>query len=185
MYSGALVEKHGDVGRGYLAAERHDGGKAHHYGLHLVFVNEHDLLGKLGVVSDAAVALEELVEQLCDVLNDDVLLGVADAQMLAAQTLSVAVDHHGNGEVVCHPAVAEHRLDVAGLYKDDPRHVKPVVEPSGVIVKCVNDTAPLTAASVTLTLDIYLAEVLAAYSLVAHFFSPPWILLISTLSTNA
>ena len=36
-------------------------------------------------------------------------------QMLAAQPLGVAVDHHGDGEIVRHPAVAEHGLDVSRL----------------------------------------------------------------------
>ena len=185
MYSGALVEQHGDIGGCDLTAEGNDCREAHHHRLHLVFVNEHNFLGELLVVADAAVAAEELIKQLCNVLYDNILLCMADAQMLAAQALGVAIDHHGNRQIVCHPAIAEHCLYITGLYENDPEHVNPVIKPSGVIIKGIDYAAPLTAASVTLALNVNIAEIFGADSLVGHYFTPPLIFLISTLSTNA
>ena len=185
MYCGALVEQHGDIGGCDLTAERNYCREAHHNGLHLVFINEHNFLGELLVVSYAAVAAEELIEKLCNVLDDNVLLCMADAQMLAAQALSMSIDHHGNCQIVRHPAIAEHCLYIAGLYENDPEHVDPVIKPSGIIIKGIDYAAPLTAASVTLALNVNIAEIFGADSLVGHYFTPPLIFLISTLSTNA
>lgn len=95
MLSRVLIEQHGDVGGRRLAAQALERREAHHDGSHLVFIHEHDLVGKLLIVADAAVAAEEAVEQLCHVLNDEVLLQVADTQIFIAQTLRMAVDHHG------------------------------------------------------------------------------------------
>ena len=178
-----LVQKHGDVGGRGLAAKTLQGREAHHDGGHLVFIDENDLVGELLVVADAAVAAEETVKQLCDVLDYEILLQMADAQMLAAQPLRMTVDHHGDGEVVCHPAVAEHGLDVSRL-RDHLCHGDPVVEPAGVIIERVHQTAPLAAVP-DLALSVEFAEILAAYSLIAHHLSPPWIFFISMLSTKA
>ena len=71
---------------------------------------------------------------------------------------------------VVHPAVAEHRLDVARL-GDHLRHSYPVVQPSGVIVQRVHNTAPLAAVA-HLAVGIEFAEVITAYSLVAHLRLP-------------
>ena len=166
-----LVQKYGDIGGRGLAAETLQRREAHHNGGHLVFVDKDDLVGELLVVADAAVAAEKTVKQLCDVLNYEILLQMADAQMLAAQALSVTVNHHGDGEVVCHPAIAEHGLDVSRL-RDHLRHGDPVVEPAGVIIERVDQTAPLAAVS-DLALSVEFAEILAAYSLIAHHLSPP------------
>ena len=185
MYGRALVEQHGDIGGCDLAAEGNDCREAHHHRLHLVFVNEHDFLGKLLVVADAAVAAEELIKQLCNVLYDNILLCMADAQVLAAQALGVAIDHHGNRQIVCHPAIAEHCLYITGLYENDPEHVDPVIKPSGVVVQSIDNTAPLAAASVALALEVNITEIFRTDSLIGHHFTPPLIFLISTLSTNA
>ena len=185
MYGRALVEQHRDIGGCDLTAERNYCREAHHHRLHLVFVNEHDFLGKLLVVADAAVAAEELIEKLCNVLYDNILLCMADAQVLTAQALGMAIDHHGDRQIVCHPAIAEHCLYIARLYENDPEHVDPVIKPSGVIIKGIDYAAPLTAASVTLALNVNIAEIFGADSLVGHYFTPPLIFLISTLSTNA
>ena len=97
MLRRVLVQQHGDVGGRSFAAETLQRREAHHHGGHLVFVDEDYLVGKRLVVADAAVAAEEAVKQLCDVLDYEILLQMADAQMLAAQPLGVAVDHHGDG----------------------------------------------------------------------------------------
>ena len=144
MHSGVLVQQHRDVGGGRFPAQTLQGGEAHHHGGHLVFVHQHDLLGKLRVVADAAVAAEEVIQQLCHVVDDQVLLGVADAQILAPETLGVPVHHHGNGQVVCHPAVAQHGLDVPGDH-DEFRQDQHDAEPAGVIVKGIHQAAPLAA----------------------------------------
>ena len=183
MLRRVLVQKHGDVGGRSLAAETLQGREAHHDGGHFVLVDEDDLVGKRLVVADAAVAAEEAVKQLCDVLDYEVLLQMADAQMLAAQTLRVAVDHHGDSEVVRHPAVAEHGLDVSRL-RDHLRHSYPVVEPAGVIIERVDNAAPLAAVP-DLAFGVELTEILTADSLVAHHLSPPCIFFISMLSTKA
>ena len=115
MLRRVLVQKHGDVGGRSLAAETFQRREAHHYGGHLVLIDEDDLVGKRLVVAYAAVAAEEAVKQLGNILDYEVLLQMADTQMLAAQALGVAVDHHGDGEVIRHPAVAEHGLDVSRL----------------------------------------------------------------------
>ena len=60
-----LVEEHGDIGRGDLAAEGNKSGETHHDGLHLVLIHQNYLLGKLRVIADAAIAPEELVQQQC------------------------------------------------------------------------------------------------------------------------
>ncbi len=110
---------------------------------------------------------------------------MADTQVLTAQALSMTVYHHRYGQIAGHPAITEHGLYVAGLGKNYPEHVEPVVKPSGVIIKSIDNASPLTAASVTLALKIHFAEVFCTDSLVRHYFTPPLILLISRLSTNA
>ena len=166
-----LVEQHGDVGRRGLTAQALERRETHHDGGHLVFVHEHDLVGELLVLTDAAVAAEEAVEQLCHVLNDEVLLQVADAQVFIAQALGVTVDHHGHGQVVGHPAITEHGLDVARL-GNHLRHGDPVVQPAGIVIECVGHAAPLAAVA-DLALGIKLTEVFTADSLVGHHCFPP------------
>ena len=166
-----LVEQHGDIGRRRLTAQALERREAHHDGGHLVFVHEHDLVGEFLVVADAAVAAEETVEQLCHVLDDEILFQVTDTQVFIAQALGVAVDHHGHGQVVGHPAVAEHGLDVARL-GDHLCHGDPVVQPAGIIIERVGHAAPLAAVA-DLALGIELTEVFTADSLVGHHCFPP------------
>ena len=171
MLGGVLVEQHGDIGRRRLTAQALERREAHHDGGHLVFIHEHNLIGELLVLTDAAVAAEEAVEQLCHVLDDEVLLQVADAQIFIAQALGVAVDHHGHGQIVGHPAIAEHGLDVARL-GNHLRHGDPVVQPAGIIIERVGHAAPLAAVA-DLALGIELTEVFTADSLVGHHCFPP------------
>ena len=171
MLGGVLVEQHGDIGRRRLTAQALERREAHHDGGHLVFVHEHDLVGEFLVLADAAVAAEETVEQLCHVLDDKILLQVADAQIFVAQALGVAVDHHGHGQIVGHPAIAEHGLDVARLGYH-LRHGDPVVQPAGIIIERVGHAAPLAAVA-HLSLSVELAEIFAADSLVGHHCFPP------------
>ena len=170
MLDGVLVEQHGDIGRDRLAAEALERREAHHVGGHLVLVHEDDLLGELLVVADAPVAAEEAVEQLGDVLYDEVLLNVADAQVLAPQALGVAVDHHGHGEVVRHPAVAEHGLDVPGL-DDELAEGHQNAQPAAVIVQRVAHAAPL-AAFADLAVGIEITEPVGTY-LFSHWTRLP------------
>ena len=96
---------------------------------------------------------------------------MADTQIFIAQTLRVAVDHHGHGQIVGHPAIAEHGLDVARL-GDHLRHGDPVVQPAGIIIERVGHAAPLAAVA-DLALGIELTEVFTADSLVGHHCFPP------------
>ena len=171
MLCRVLVEQHGDVGRRRLAAQALERREAHHDGSHLVFIHEHDLVGKLLIVADAAVAAEEAVEQLCHILNDEVLLQVADTQIFIAQALGVTVDHHGHGQIVGHPAIAEHGLDVARL-DDELCKDGHDVQPAAVIIERVLDAAPLAAVAY-LSFSVELAEIFAANSLVGHHCFPP------------
>ena len=103
------------------------------------------------VAQDAAeegyIAPEKLVQQLGHVLNDQILLHMADPQMLAPQALGVTVHHHGHSKIVGHPAIAEKSLDVPGLYQDHPEHGHPVIEPAGIIIGGVGNAAPFPAFS--------------------------------------
>ena len=168
-----LIEKHRNIGRRNLSAEGDHRREAHHDRLHLVLVNEHDLLGEFRVVADAAVAAEELIQQLCNVFNNNVLLRMTDPQMFAAQPLRVAVDQHRHSQIVCDPTVAEHGLDIARLDQDDAEHIDPGRQPSGVIIKGIGNTTPFTAASVALALKVIFPEILTADSLVGHYCFPP------------
>ena len=171
VFCRVLVEQHGDIGRRRLTAQALERREAHHDGGHLVFVHQHDLVGEFLIVADAAVAAEEAVEQLCHVLDDEVLLQVADTQVFIAQALGVAVDHHGHSQIVGHPAVAEHGLDVARL-GNHLRHGDPVVQPAGIVIERVGHTAPFAAVA-DLALGIELTEVFTADSLVGHHCFPP------------
>ena len=169
---GALVQQNRNIGGSDFAAEGNQSGKAHHDGLHFVFVHQNDLLGKLRIVADAAVAAEELVQKLCNVLDDQVLLHMADTQMLSPQTLGVPVNHHGHRKIVRHPAVTEHGLDVAGLHQYHPEHGHPVIQPAGIVIGGIDKAAPFAAAS-DAAAGIDLAEVFCSDSFVAHYLAPP------------
>ena len=167
-----LVQKDGNIGGGNLPAEGNQGGEAHHDGLHLVLIHQDNLLGKLRIVADAAVPPEELVQQLCHILNDQILLHVADAQMLAPQALGVPIHHHGHGQIVGHPAVAEKGLDVPGLHQHHPEHGHPVVQPAGIVIGGVHNAAPFPAFPNS-SAGIQAAEVLRSDPFVRHYLAPP------------
>ena len=167
-----LVQQDRDIGRGDLPAEGHQGRKAHHDGLHLVLIHQDNLFGKLRIVADTPVAPEELIQQLGHVFNDQILLHMADPKVLAPQALGMPVHHHGHGQIVGHPAVAEKGLDVPGLHQHHPEHGHPVIQPAGIVIGGVYNTAPFPAFPDS-SAGIQAAEVFCSDSFVAHYFAPP------------
>ena len=165
-----LVQQHGDIGGGSLPAQTLDGGKAHEHGGHFVFVHQHDLLGKLLVVSDAPIPPEQVVQELRHVLDDQILLQVADAKVLVPQALGMPVHHHGHCQVVGHPAVAEHGLDVSGL-DDKAGQGAHDVEPPPVVIHGVPEATPFPALA-NLAPGIEIAQAILAHFL-SHFLHLP------------
>ena len=144
MQGGGLIQEHRDIGGGGLPAQTFQSGEAHHHGGHLILVHQHHFFGELGVVADAAVAPEQVVQKLCHILDDQILLCVADAQVFSPEPLGVPVHHHGNGQVVGHPAIAEHGLDVPGL-DDEACQSAHNAQPALVVVHGVLQAAPFPA----------------------------------------
>ena len=134
MADRVLIEKHGDIGGNRLPAEALEGGEAHQDGGHLIFIHKDDFFGKFPVVAGPPVTPEKIVQQLCHVLNHQVLFCVADAEILAPEALGVPVHHHGNCQIVCHPAVTEHGLDVSGFYNEFAQDQHDA-QPAGVIIE--------------------------------------------------
>ena len=165
-----LVQQHGDIGGGGLPAQTLDGGKAHEHCGHLVFVHQHHFLGELLVVADAPVSPEQVVQELCHVLNDQILLQMADAQILVPQALGVAVYHHGHRQVVGHPAVAEHGLDVSGL-DDKAGQGAHDVQPPPVVVHGVPEATPFPALA-NLAPGVEIAQAIHSHFL-SHFSHLP------------
>ena len=161
--------------------------EAHHECGHLVFVREHAFVGKLHVVAGAAVAAEDVVHGAGHVVDHEVHGRVHDAQRLIAQTHGELIDHVRHGEVVGHPAVAEHGLDVARL-DDELCEEGQNVQPAAVVIEGILDAAPLAPAADLSAVEEY-AELLVADAPLAfighHHRTPPCIFLISMLSTNA
>ncbi len=144
MHRGVLVQQHRDVGRRCFAGEAFHGREAHEHGGHFIFINQADFLVEFFVVAEAVIAAEKAVKQLRDVFNDQILFKVADAKILTAQALREAVHHHRDGEVIRHPAVAEHCFDIAGLHNKTGKRPEDM-EPAGIIIQCVLDAAPFSA----------------------------------------
>ena len=69
-----LVQKNGYIGGRRLTGKSLQGRKSHHNGCHFVLIYQNDLLGKLLIIADAAVATEKIVEKFCYVINDQILL---------------------------------------------------------------------------------------------------------------
>ena len=167
---GVLIEQHRDIGGDRLAAQALEIGEAHHEGGHLVLVDEDDLLGELLVIAHAPVAAEKAVEQLGNVFYYQDLLYMANTEVLPSQALGVAVDHHGHGKVVCHPAVAEHGLYVPRL-DDELAEGHEYAQPAAVIVQRVAHAAPL-AAFADLAVGIEITEPVGTY-LLSHWTRLP------------
>ena len=144
VQGGGLIQEHRDIGGGGLPAQAFQSGEAHHHGGHLVLVHQHHLFRELGVVADAAVAPEQIVQELSHVLDDQILLCVADAQIFAPEALGVSVHHHGNGQVVGHPAIAEHGLDVPRL-DNKARQSAHNAKPALIVVQGVLQATPFPA----------------------------------------
>ena len=161
--------------------------EAHHECGHLVFIRQHAAVGKLHVVAGAAVAAEDIVHGGGHVVDHEVHGRVHDAQRLIAQTHGELIDHVRHGEVVGHPAVAEHGLDVARL-DDELCEEGQNVQPAAVVIEGIPDAAPLAPAADLSAVEEY-AELLVANAPLAfighHHRTPPCIFLISMLSTNA
>ena len=161
--------------------------EAHHERGHLVFVREHAFFGKFHVVAGAAVAAEDVVHGAGHVVDHEVHGRMDDAQRLVAQAHRELVDHVRHGEVVGHPAVAEHGLDVARL-DDELCEEGQNVQPAAVVIEGILDAAPLAPAADLSAVEEY-AELLVADAPLAfighHHRTPPCIFLISMLSTNA
>ena len=128
-----LVQQNGYIGGRCLTAQYLQGREAHHDRGHLIFIHKDDSLREFLIIADAAVTAEQVFQQLGDVIDNKVLLCMADPQILTAQSLCVTVDHHRNSEIIRHPAVAEHGFDVARLYDElAERHHD--LQPSGVVI---------------------------------------------------
>ena len=170
--------------------------ESHHECCHGVLVCQHAVLREFFVVARAAVALEDVVHRLGYVVDDEVHCLMRDAQRLVPESQREFIHHVRNSQIVGHPPVAEHRLDVARL-RDEPCENGHDVEPSRVIVKSILYTSPLTAdEDLGLAVGrIQLAQRLIAFFLLrvsdlpdrfeCHYFSPPWSFFISMLSMKA
>ena len=91
-----LVLEYRHIGGNGLTAEALEGGEAHHYGGHLVFVHQYALFGEFHIVADAPVGSEKVSQKLCHVVHNKVKLGVGNAEIFASQALGVAINHHGH-----------------------------------------------------------------------------------------
>ena len=160
MQGGVLVQQNGHIGRGGLPAQALQSGEAHHDGGHFVFVHQDHLFGEFRVVADAAVTPEQVVQELCHILDDQVLLCVADAQVFAPEPLGMPVHHHGHGQIVGHPAVAEHGLDVPGL-DNEARQSAHNAQPALVIVHGVCQAPPFPALT-DLAIGVKVAQTIGA-----------------------
>ena len=144
--SGILIQEVCGEHCGYFTQNCLQSGEAHHESGHGVLIAQNASVGKLNVVSGAAVAADAVVDSHGDVLDDEVHRGVDDAQRLIAQTHCELIEHMRHSEIVCKPAVAEHGFHVARLC-DDPGEDREDIQPSAVIIKRVPEPAPLAAAA--------------------------------------
>jgi len=185
---GILGQQVGDKHARHLAEDGVHGGEAHHEGGHGILIGQNAFLGILHVVAGAAVASEDVVQCGSHVVNHKVHRGMYDAQGLVAQAHSEFVYHVRGGQIVCHPSVTEHGLDIAGL-GDELGQNGHDVQPSAVIVQGVLQSAPLAAfadfAAVEQNTQLFIAGPVVVFSLNNHYFAPPRSFLISMLSTNA
>ena len=164
VYGGILVQQYGYIGGGCFPAQALQGGKAHHDGGHLVFIHQDHFFGELRIVADAPVPPEQIVQQLCHVGYNQVLLRMADAQVFSPQTLGVSVQHHRHCQIVGHPAVAEHCLDVPGFHDESGKNAHNM-QPAPVVVHGIRKAPPFPALP-DLAVGIQIAQ--AVFS---HFLS--------------
>ena len=118
MAGPVLIQQHRYIDRRRLTAQSLQGREAHHHGRHLIFVHQDYLVRQLLVVADAAVCLEQIVQKLRHVRHNQVELGMGDTKLRTAQPLGVPIHHHGRGQIVGHPAIAEKGFDVPGLHDE-------------------------------------------------------------------
>ena len=67
---------------------------------------------------------------------------MGDAQGLIAETDGEFVHPVHDGKIVCHPAIAEHPLNIAGFYNEFGEDGNKI-QPSCIIIKSIFHTAPL------------------------------------------
>ena len=161
--------------------------EAHHERSHLVFVRQDAFVGEFHVVAGAAVAAEDVVHGVGHVVDHEVHGRMDDAQRLVAQAHRELIDHVRHGEIVGHPAVAEHGLDIARL-DDEFCKDGENVQPAAVIIEGVLHAAPFAPpanlAAVKEHAELLVADALSALDR-RHYRTPPCIFLISMLSMKA
>ena len=180
-HTGVLVDlrrqtdgEHGDV-------DPLHGGEAHHDQVrgHLV---EHDgvlaqLCRALAVGAQVLVAHDDVAHAEDGVVQHGEKLVVRIAQLLAAQTHGVAVDHVRRGEVGHHPAVAQHGLDHQDRVAAELcGHEAVEIEPAEEIIKGVPEAAPFAGAEGAVLGGIKAAEALAGFGVIGHVSCPPFAL---------
>ena len=194
MLSSVLVEQYRNISRRRLAGCALEIRESHHDRCHLVLVNENIDLGKLLIVAYSAVTAEQIAKKLSYVDDDEILLLMSHSQVFTSETLSESVYHHRHCQIVGHPAVSEHCLDIT-RHHDEFAQCHHNAQPAPVIVKCVAYAAPLTAFSYLavrlvkvavpgVTLDLLRIDHFVEFS-DCHYSASFWIFLISMLSMNA
>ena len=155
-----------------------DRGEAHHDKVRGHFV-EHDgvlaqLCRTLAIRAQVLVSDDDVTNAENRVVQNREELVVGIAQLLAAQTHGVAVDHVRRGEVGGHPAVAHH-----GFYHEDGvtaqlyGHEAVEVEPAEEIVKGVLKASPFAGTESTVIGVVEPAQSLAGFGVICHVSFPP------------
>ena len=104
--------------------------------------------------------------------REELVVGIA--QLLAAQTHGVAVDHVCGGEIGHHPTVAHH-----GFYHEDGvtaqlyGHEAVEIEPAEEIVKGVLKASPFAGAEGAVLGIVISAQAFAGFGVVCHVSFPP------------
>ena len=152
--------------------------------------------GELLIVTGPAVTLEDVIHRLRYIIYDKIHCRMCYAKRLVAESESELIHHVRYSQIVRHPSVAEHSLDIPRLGYESCQY-RHDIQPSCVIIQSVLDASPLTSSqNFALTVGrIELAQRLIAFlsarvghllhSLESHYFSPPCSFLISMLSTKA
>ena len=144
MGDGATVEEDGDIDSGCLPAYSLEVRETAHDAEHLVLIQNDAAGGELLVVSAASVGVEGGVEQTGDILGDEVIFRVSDAEVLASEAGGVLIDHGGDAEVVSHPAVFQEAFEVGWLHHEFAEHGEDL-QPAGEIIGGIPDAAPLSS----------------------------------------
>ena len=131
----------------------------------------------LAVGAQVFIAHDDVAHAEDGVVQHGEKLVVRIAQLLAAQTHGVAVDHVRRGEVGHHPAVAQHGLDHQDRVAAKLRgHEAVEIEPAEEIIKRVPDPAPFAGAEGAVLGGIEAAEALAGFGVIGHVSCPPFAL---------